>query len=159
MTQSACFPDSKRESWLVGLLCDLVFVKPEQRQKIYLNAVMVPSHPISVVAAVEGEEQLRLAQLLLACPKYARKDQELPWLDMLSLLTKRHALIERVVNGKMTMDVGHEFAAVRPSYPEIDPALPAALISAAEKFDVISSEQSRRYLAAKAALGITQSDS
>ena len=120
----ATFPDTEREHYLCGLLCDLVAKKPGLTGACYLDAI----HCIGRAALLPTPEARReFAELSASVPP---SDNNLtPWGNLTNLLSKVNAI---KIDGDL-FRVGSKMVLVRDMYPDIPPRLVELIHQAASQ--------------------------
>jgi len=123
------FPANDGDRFLCGLLCDLVAETPGLVPTAYRDALVILLRFKRHSRLLIGDEQAQFVKLCKALPKkWIQSPRQLPWSDLVDLLTLRKALVHD--KGK-SLTCGSKLAEVRPSYPEFDPQLISFVLKAA----------------------------
>lgn len=134
------FPNSERDSFLCGLVCDLVAAEPGLQPNEYLDELVVAIGVQRHKRLLIGKERTRIAALCKVIPSTSgKKGQTIPWSSLQSVLALRKAVI---LDSNAKLQVGPEFQAVRMTYPACDPEMVALIRkAAAELRDLLAQVQ------------------
>lgn len=120
------FPNTERDMFLCGLVCDLVAVQPGLKFDDYLDQLVITLGYQKHKRLLSGSDRTRFAKLCKAIP-VASGAQSIPWEDLKSVLSLRKALIIDGTTIKQGPDLNH----VRTSYPSTDTQMVSLIAKAA----------------------------
>ena len=123
------FPNSERDSFLCGLVCDLVAAEPGLLPSEYLDELVVALGVQRHKRLLSGKERTRIAALCKTIPAASgTQAKTIPWSSLQSVLALRKAVIS---DSNARLQVGPEFQAVRTTYPACDPEMVTLIRKAA----------------------------
>jgi Eco57I restriction-modification methylase/MmeI, target recognition domain/MmeI, N-terminal domain len=128
LDDSIAFPNTDRDKFLCGLVCDLVAAEPGLSSTAYLDSLVVALGYQRHQRLLAGKDRAAFAALCKAIPAASgTAAQQIPWSDLKSVLGLRKA----IVLDSQAIRRGPELDDVRKSYPTTDPSLIALIQKAA----------------------------
>ena len=124
----ATFPSTERDSYLCGLVCDLVAADPGLPASAYVDSLVIALGYERHKRLLTGHDATKFAKLCKTTPlaSWSATDK-IPWAELKSLLQQRKA----IEPDGQTIRAGLQLAEVRKSYPNAAPELIALLRKAA----------------------------
>jgi len=126
--EDATFPSTERDSYLCGLVCDLVAAEPGLPVSAYVDSLVIALGHERHKRLLTGRDATMFAKLCKATPLVGwSATDKIPWAELSSLMHQRKAIEPE---GEF-FQVGSDWAGVRESYPAVAPELLALLGKAA----------------------------
>ena len=137
LDDSIAFPNTDRDKFLCGLVCDLVAAEPGLPSTAYLDSLVVAFGYQRHQRLLTGKDRTAFAALCKAMPTASgTAAQQIPWADLKSVLALRKA----IVLDSQVIQRGPELDEVRKSYPASDPSLIALIQKAAAELRDLQSQ-------------------
>ncbi|MBA4190901.1 MAG: restriction endonuclease [Planctomycetaceae bacterium] len=123
-SDDATFPSTERDSYLCGLVCDLVAAEPGLPVSAYVDSLVIALGYKRHKRLLTGRDATKFAKLCKGTPLASwTATDKIPWAEMMNLLHQRKAIEPE---GQM-LQAGAQLAEVRKSYQDVAPELVALL--------------------------------